>query len=118
MLHDSDIKGKANAIHTKFAQVSEGLDPLDFSKLPAHLPAEEPPHGQLYPWEVFAELGKLKAAKSAGPDQIPPRLLKEFAYELSVPLTDILNSSFLEGKVPDQWKKAIWFPSPNNTHQY
>ena len=92
------------------AQVSEGLHPLDFSKLPAYLPAEEPP--QLYPWEVFAELGKLKAAKSAGPDQIPPRLLKEFAYELSVPLTDILNSSFLEGKVPDQWKKAIVVPIP------
>ena len=109
-IDDFDIKGKANAINTKFAQVSEGLDPLDFSKLPAYLPAEEPP--QLYPWEVFAELGKLKAAKSAGPDQIPPRLLKEFAYELSVPLTDILNSSFLEGKVPDQWKKAIVVPIP------
>ena len=78
-IEDSDIKGKANAINTKFAQVSNGLDPLDFSKLPAYLPAEEPP--QL--WEVLAELGKLKAAKSAGPDQIP--LLKEFAYELSVP---------------------------------
>ena len=26
--------------------------------------------------------------------------IKEFAYELSVPLTDILNSSFTEGKVP------------------
>ena len=74
-IDDSDIKGKANAINTKFAQVSEGLDPLDFSKLSVYLHAEEPP--QLYPWEVFAELGKLKAAKSAGPDQTPPRLLKE-----------------------------------------
>ena len=103
-IDDSDIKGKANAINTKFVitnpQVSEGLNPLDFSKLPAYLPAEEPHH--LYPWEVFVELGKLKAAKSPGPDQIPPRLLKEFVYELSVPLTDILNSSFLEAKVPDQ----------------
>ena len=32
---------------TKFALASEGLDPLDFSKLPVYLPAEEPP--QLYP---------------------------------------------------------------------
>ena len=67
--------------------------------LPKNLPSFI--HGR-----VFAELGKLKAAKSAGPDQIPPRLLKEFAYELSLPLTDILNNSFLEGKVPDQWKKG------------
>ena len=109
-IDDSDIKGKANAINTKFAQVSEGLDPLDSGKLPAYFPAEEPP--QLYPWEVFDELGKLKAAKSADPDQIPLRLLKEFAYELSVALTDTLNSSFLEGKVADQWKKAIVVPIP------
>ena len=41
---------------------------------------------------------KLKAAKSAGPDQIPPRMINEHAYEeLSVPLTDILNSSFFGG---------------------
>ena len=38
-----------------------------------------------------------KAVKSAGPDQIPPRYLKEFNYELSVPLTDILNGFFLVG---------------------
>ena len=88
------------------------MDPLDFSKRPAYLPAEQPP--QLYPREVFAERGKLKAAKSAVPDQIPPRLLKEFAYELSLPLTDILNSSVLEGKVPDQWKKAIVVPIPKS----
>ena len=60
----------------------------------------------------FAELGKLKSAKAAGPDQIPPRLVKEFAYELSVPLTDILNSSYSEGKVPKQWKQAIVVPIP------
>ena len=29
-----------------------------------------------------------------------------------MPLTDILNSSFLEGKVPEQWKKAIVVPIP------
>ena len=47
----SDIKGKAKAINTKFAQVSEGFGPLEFSKLPAYLPAAE--HPQLYPWKVF-----------------------------------------------------------------
>ncbi len=109
-IDDSDAKGKANAINTKFAHVSDGLPPLNYSNLPAYLPAEKPP--QLHPWEVFAELRKLKSAKAAGPDQIPPRLVKEFAYELSVPLTNILNSSYLEGKVPSQWKQAIVVPIP------
>ena len=39
-------------------------------------------------------------------------MLTEFAFELSVPFTDILNSSFLEGKVPDRWEKAIVVPIP------
>ena len=40
------------------------------------------------------------------------KLIKEFAYEISVPFTDILNCSFKEGKVPHQWKKAIVVPIP------
>ena len=40
------------------------------------------------------------------------RLLKEFAYELSAPFIHILNSSYNEGTVPFQWKKAIVIPVP------
>ena len=39
-------------------------------------------------------------------------LVKEFAYELSVSFTDILNCSYTEGMVPHQWKKAIVIPIP------
>ena len=41
---------------------------------------------------------------------IPAKIIKEFANELSVPLTDILNSSFAECKVPTQWKNGIVVP--------
>ena len=61
---------------------------------------------------VFAELGKLKASKSAGPNQITPGIIKEFAYEFLIPFTNILNCSFSEGIVPEQWKKAIVVPVP------
>ena len=57
-------------------------------------------------------LKKINASKATGPDGIPPRLVKEFAYELSVPFTDILNCSYSEGTVPHQWKKAIVTPNP------
>ena len=110
-IEDKDLKGIANAINSKFAHVSDCLDPLDCSRLPSYLPAEEPVP-QLYPWEVYAELRKLKSAKSCGPDQVSPKLAKEFAYELSVPLTEILNNSYSEGYVPEQWKKAIVIPIP------
>ena len=66
----------------------------------------------LFPWEVYEKLSKIKHTKASGPDMIPPKLVKEFAYELSWPLTDILNCSFKEGIVPVQWKKAIVVPIP------
>ena len=51
--------------------------------------------------------------KAGGPDGISARFIKEFSYELSKPLTDILNQSYREGTVPCQWKKAVVVPIPN-----
>ena len=101
----------ANVINCKFVDVSAHLEPLDNCKLPSYLPARSSPPC-LHPWNVYSVLKKINASKATGPDGIPPRLVKEFAYELSVPLTDILNSSYTEGTVPHQWKKAIVIPIP------
>ena len=45
----------------------------------------------------------------------PPKLLKEFAYELSSPVTDIINASLSQCKVPTQWKEANVIPIPKHT---
>ncbi len=111
---DHDEKGKADAINSMFASVSDGIPPLDVSELPSFLPAQAPPP-HLHPWEVYAELKKINPNKSGGPDMIPGRIIKEFAYELSTPLCDILNSSFAEGTVPTQWKKGIVVPVPKQS---
>ena len=113
---DRDEKGKANAINEMFAGVSAGIPPLNYAELPTYLPAKDPPPC-LYPWEVYSELKKVNPSKSGGPDMIPAKIIKEFAYELSVPLTDILNSSLAEGKVPTQWKKGIVVPIPKQSPQ-
>ncbi len=55
---------------------------------------------------VLKKLKKLKANKSAGPDGLHPRLLKEIAKSICKPLTLIYNKSIQEGKTPDGWKKA------------
>ena len=66
----------------------------------------------MQPWEVYRELQRLKPGKSAGPDGVPTRLIRTFAYEIAYPLTTILNSSFAEGEVPNRWKKAIVGANP------
>ncbi|KAI8496087.1 hypothetical protein Bbelb_259280 [Branchiostoma belcheri] len=51
-----------------------------------------------------------RTRKAAGPDNITGRLTKEFAYELSTPLTWILNASLAEGRVPREWRDATVVP--------
>nr|VZH96736.1 unnamed protein product [Spirometra erinaceieuropaei] len=55
---------------------------------------------------VRRELEALNESKSPGPDEIPPKLLKELASELSVPLSMLFQTSFDTGTLPVDWKLA------------
>ncbi|KAI8483411.1 hypothetical protein Bbelb_388740 [Branchiostoma belcheri] len=79
---------------------------LDIAYLPS-LPAPS-----VEPWEIYKKLQGVKTRKAAGPDGIPGKLIKEFAYELSSPLADILNSSLQHGILPEEWKCATVVPTP------
>ena len=48
----------------------------------------------------------LNVNKSCGPDGIHPRMLIELADLISGPLTFIMRSTFREGCIPLDWKKA------------
>ena len=81
-----------------FLSVNEDVPTLDLSKLPAYLPAAD----QLpiiHPYQVCKKLLCLNSSKAAGPDNIPPRILKDFAYELSDP---IFNLSLASATSPSQ----------------
>lgn len=54
-------------------------------------------------WKV---LQKLNRSKSPGPDGIHPRIIKDTAEELIVPLEIIFMSSLNEGVVPEDWRTA------------
>ena len=55
---------------------------------------------------VKKKLEKLDPSKAAGPDDIPPSLLKNLADELYTPITWIFNKSIEEGFVPEDWRTA------------
>ena len=57
--------------------------------------------------------------KAQGSDNVPCRILKEFAYELAEPVTTILDASLASGIVPAIWKGSNITPirkiqSPTN----
>ena len=59
---------------------------------------------------VAHQLAILNPSKSGGPDEIPPRFLKELANDLAPSLTLIFQASLKQGTIPDDWKKALVVP--------
>nr|VZI19250.1 unnamed protein product [Spirometra erinaceieuropaei] len=55
---------------------------------------------------ILTELLRLKESKSPGPDEIPAKILKELAGELSKPLSMLFHTSFETGYLPPDWKSA------------
>lgn len=56
--------------------------------------------------DVLKKLKSMNPNKSAGPDQIPPRILKELSEVLAKPLTILFKLSLQSGKLPEEWKTA------------
>ena len=100
----------ANSINSFLSKPCTALPPLDRTRLPAMCPC--PPPSLVFPFEVHEELKRIKSCSSSGPDSIPSRIYKEFAPELTIPLTDIFNTSLMTGQVPDLWMTATVIPIP------
>ena len=49
------------------------------------------------PKQVEKRLQKLKTNKSVPPGDIPPKLIKQFAAQISIPLCEIINASIKLG---------------------
>ena len=62
------------------------------------------------PAMIVTKIKKLKDNKSPGIDGVKPKLLKEIAEEISVPLAIMFNLSLREGTVPHEWKHANVVP--------
>ncbi|XP_066296186.1 uncharacterized protein [Branchiostoma lanceolatum] len=107
----SSPKAVASAINVHLAAASQQHAPLQLQDLPAYLPAPAPPLFVSF-WDMWHRLKKVKIGKATGSDNISPRIVREFAFELCQPLCDIMNTSLCGGVVPDVWKDADVIPVP------
>ncbi len=55
---------------------------------------------------IFTQLRAIKCGKAVGLDNIPPRLLKDAAEVITDPLTQIINASLDQAKIPADWNAA------------
>ncbi|KAK7151638.1 hypothetical protein R3I94_008091 [Phoxinus phoxinus] len=65
--------------------------------------------------QVKVRLRNVKAVKAAGPDGIPPWMLKTFHEELAPVLCDIFNTCMQKNIFPKQWKEAMVKAVPKKT---
>ena len=55
-------------------------------------------------------LNKLNTNKCSGPDGIHGKILKNSSSSLAYPLSQLFNTSFRTGIIPDEWKLANIVP--------
>ncbi|XP_028512507.1 uncharacterized protein LOC110231214 [Exaiptasia diaphana] len=106
----------ANAINNSFLSPMSVFTPLDTPVLNtstnSHLEDSPRPVSEL---SVIEKLSSLNPNKASGPDGIPAWVLRDNADILAAPVTDILNTSFRERRVPSSWKSADITPLPKTS---
>ncbi|KAI8522201.1 hypothetical protein Bbelb_019550 [Branchiostoma belcheri] len=107
----SSPKAVADAINAHLSAASQQHAPLQPQELPAYLPAPAPPPTVSF-WDMWHRLRMVKIGKATGNDDVSPRIVREFAFELSQPLCDIMNTSLNQGVVPGTWRDADVVPVP------
>ena len=98
----------ANEINDFFVSLTDHFTPLTCDSLPSLVPQELFVSNK----EVFRSLSSLIVAKAVGPENIPNKLLKDFAHELAPVIQNIYNQSLKEGYIPSLLESSIVTPIP------
>ena len=96
-------------INEAFVSVMQGHSPLSENILVA---SEDDEPLSVTEATVARKLRTVSTLRAGGPDNLPDWVLKEYVDIFAFPIADILNTSFLECKVPRVWKPANVPPLP------
>ena len=104
----------ANAINNALLEPMLSYEALDNSSEDLYLPLEDtdPEFLEVSTAQVHKNLMHLNKHKAAGPDGLANWYLREYADLLYEPVTNILNASYQEQRLPSVWKRADIAPLP------
>ena len=106
------LKEQANMIAEKFSKVSNEYQKLKTSDINLDEATNLKSTPILAEHQVYEYLKRIKTNTSTVKDDIPAKIIKEFACELAAPLTDVINTMVILGEFPDIWKVEIVSPVP------
>ena len=97
-----------------FSSISQEYPPLNRDLLPSHLNHINYPTNApiIQEYEVYNMIKTSKSTKGLVPGDIPQKIIKEFAAELAVPISNIFNAAIQQGVYPSSYKKEIQVPIP------
>ena len=103
-----NIESLAQKINDFFIGLTQNFEPIRSPFPPAQVADEL----LVTEREVYSSLYSIKTTKAVGPDNIPNKLLKDFANELAPLIMDIYNQSLRESYIPSMLKSSIVNPIP------
>ena len=108
---------KAEVLNNTFKSVftshnSSPLPTLPISTYPSLPEINITEHG------VFSLLSQIDLYKACGPDNIPARVLKELALELTPMITHLFKQSLATSELPPEWKSAYITPVFKKDKEY
>ena len=98
--------GKAKALNEFFTSVFTKEGDSDIPLLDEKVPDFNLENVVIKSDDIKKHLQELNVTKSAGPDNMHPKLPKELADTIAEPLEIIFNKSIEEGTIPEIWKEA------------
>ena len=103
-----DVTSLENNINDIFVDLTNHFETLT----PIGPPPYVPEHLLVTQHEVYHALYSINIGKAVGPDNIPNKLLRDFAFELAPVVQDIYNQSLKDGNIPLPLKSPIVNPIP------
>ena len=105
----------AECIAEHFASISQEFPPLSISDLPSRVQtklwsASLPP--LVTELETYQQIRATKKPKSGVPSDLPRSITQEYAAEIALPVSRIVNSILATGEWPQQWKLEQVVPIP------
>ena len=104
-------QSQAEAIADSFSAISNEYEKVNKDDI--NIPYfEQSSIPQLKPNIVMRYLKNIKTNKSTAPGDIPARIIKDFAFYLCIPLTNIINTGLRVGHWPRIYKRETITPIP------
>ena len=109
-LRHDDNQAKASILNQYFSSVFSNDEHLQPPPDMGPSPYPDIPNIEICCEGITCLLNDLDPSKSHGPDEVPARLLKSMAAEISPSLKLIFSASLHQGAIPQIWKQAIVTP--------